>query len=921
MGVRVFLVPCSVFLASLGVYVLTLSPGPTLWDGGELALCAEGLDVGHPPGAPLVWLLLGLAVKLGALCGLEPAYSCNLAHAAVTALAAALLALCARELLAHNREPQGEATKLAPCLTAGLSWALFDSVWTNANGVEVYGFAAALAFAMLLTALRFRRAGNPRLLLLFALLAGLAAVVHPLAWTILPAAAFPLLAHTLRRRHWLLRITLPPLLGLAATAALYWLAGGRYHDAGLIADVLAVNSLGLPVGAGLVAAAFLWPLLLLLLAVVTRKSKLFLVPCSLFLATLGFAAQSLVLLRARCNPPVSIARPDDAQRLLDYLHRDMYGPRPWLLGPTCASKPTDVLQETALRLQAGRYVAGQRTVGYEYDSLRWLPRMWDPDSAAVVAACAWAGIDGRETGRQPTLAEELRFLARCQVGHYWLRYLGWNLLGRQNDRLGHGGRLEGNWQSGIAPLDRLHLGHALYEGGEQGATRLWGLPLLLLLAGVMLMLSRGQGTLLILCATMLLLVPAALVVLLNMPPLEPRERDYVYIIALAGAALPIANAVYQLALIIWNRLRSHVVGYTVALFPPLVLALGGWRAHDRSQDTYPAVVAQTLVQLTPPGGLLLTAGDLWTYPVWHALRAEGAEKSRVATADVKLLGEWWYPRQGMGGVQTPSNAEIPPTCFVIPAYRDTATLEQARHATNADGSEYRYLATNNLRLSRRTLHLTTPALTPADQLLLRLLHDGRPALFAPGALTDGLGLEPYIARVGGLAFLLPDSAPATHLHEHTLRLLEAAFNASGRGAGAPNSDELELLEALGLRHIANAVADSALANADPQAALHALGCALQWLPPSRTPTDTATYHSLSLLHRCGEARLARRLLAEGITRLCQSLEAAADIERQWPGQGATIAARLLDPMKAAIQAANDTGNDDLAMALADFHAR
>src|SRR5690625_1950214 len=46
-----------VFLTALILYVLTMAPTTSFWDAGEFIAVAHGLQVNHPPGAPLYTLL------------------------------------------------------------------------------------------------------------------------------------------------------------------------------------------------------------------------------------------------------------------------------------------------------------------------------------------------------------------------------------------------------------------------------------------------------------------------------------------------------------------------------------------------------------------------------------------------------------------------------------------------------------------------------------------------------------------------------------------------------------------------------------------------------------------------------------------------------------------------------------------------
>ncbi|MEJ1853191.1 hypothetical protein SMA66_24890, partial [Escherichia coli] len=51
--------------------------------------------------------------------------------------------------------------------------------------------------------------------------------------------------------------------------------------------------------------------------------------------------------------------------------------------------------------------------------------------------------------KKPTFGQSLDYFITFQNGHYFVRYLMWNFVGRQNDLEGHMENTNGNWISGI----------------------------------------------------------------------------------------------------------------------------------------------------------------------------------------------------------------------------------------------------------------------------------------------------------------------------------------------------------------------------------------------------------------------------------------------------------------------------------------
>jgi hypothetical protein len=85
-----------VFAAALAVYLATLAPTVTFVDGGELIVAAGYLGVAHPPGTPLYLMLAHLFTLLPVG---NVAWRVNFASALFAALASAMTALLATELL------------------------------------------------------------------------------------------------------------------------------------------------------------------------------------------------------------------------------------------------------------------------------------------------------------------------------------------------------------------------------------------------------------------------------------------------------------------------------------------------------------------------------------------------------------------------------------------------------------------------------------------------------------------------------------------------------------------------------------------------------------------------------------------------------------------------------------------------------
>jgi len=122
---------------------------------------------------------------------------------------------------------------------------------------------------------------------------------------------------------------------------------------------------------------------------------------------------------------------------------------------------------------------------------------------------------------------------------------------------------------------------------------------------------------------------------------EARERDYFYALAFWGWGLWLGIG----AVAIMRRLQGKV---WLAAAVPLVLVAGNWSAVTRA--TWPdrlltTAIAGELLENVPANGLLLTAGDNDTYPLWYR-QAVGPLRADVQVVVMSLLPANWYLREG-----------------------------------------------------------------------------------------------------------------------------------------------------------------------------------------------------------------------------------------------------------------------------------
>lgn len=142
------LAPRTAFALLVAVYVATLAPSVTLWDGGEFLSAIATLGVPHPPGTPL--FVFAAAAWTRVVPWIELPVAVHLASALVTAAGIALLARAFLRRL-------GGLSVAAGLLVAGLA----GSVWQSATEAEVYGWSLLLSGCMVVLGMRAGEAEEP----------------------------------------------------------------------------------------------------------------------------------------------------------------------------------------------------------------------------------------------------------------------------------------------------------------------------------------------------------------------------------------------------------------------------------------------------------------------------------------------------------------------------------------------------------------------------------------------------------------------------------------------------------------------------------------------------------------------------------------------------------------------------------------
>ena len=254
--------------------------------------------------------------------------------------------------------------------------------------------------------------------------------------------------------------------------------------------------------------------------------------------------------------------------------------------------------------------------------------------------------------QMPKMTDNLRYFFDYQLNYMYFRYFFWNFVGRQNDLQGQipGDRSCGNWESGIKFLDIIRLGDQSeapdYISHSKAKNHYFFLPLLLGLLGLVFQFDRDKrGSWIVFL--MFFMTGIAIVLYLNQPPYQVRERDYAYAGSFYMFSIWIGLGVA--ALYQWvtelskgKAEKAAAVGASVlCLGVPALMAEENWDDHDRSNRFTSTEMATNYLNSVGPNGFLITHGDNDTFPLWYAQEIEGV-RTDVRVVNTSLLGTDWY---------------------------------------------------------------------------------------------------------------------------------------------------------------------------------------------------------------------------------------------------------------------------------------
>ena len=662
-----------VFIISVGIYLSTLEPTVSFWDCGEFISGASKLEVCHAPGNPLFLLIGRIASMLAGSNRSHVALMINGSSALASALTIMFLfwtiTWFGRKILspAWAISNNHKIVILGAAFIGSMAYAVSDSFWFSAVEAEVYAMSSLFIAVIFWCIIKWEEAmetsDSSRWLLLLAYLFGLGICVHLLNLLAIPSIV---VLYYLRKYPVNWKNTLKAIaISIIILGFIFIVIIPGIPKLCSWFELIAVNGLGMPFNTGYFLGLCFIVLLIfggLIYSYKNRRVWLFNSIIYASFVILGFSTYGVIVIRSHDNPPIDMNNPEDPFALQYYLNREQYEKRDLFYGPSYASPIIDSKERSSYERLGKKYISYPLNPSYIYDegSLMLFPRMASNAPEHVEAYKQWVNSKGKhyfrtnQNGQQedillPTFGENLTFFVRYQLGFMYFRYLMWNFSGRQNDILGHGSLIHGNWVTGIPVIDNILVGPQdklpASLKNNPGRNTYFLLPFIVGLIGLFYHYKVDKGNFIVL-GLLFFFTGIAIVLYLNEVPVVPRERDYVSVGSFYAFAIWIGIGVIG----IWRFLEKQIkiksgIAVAIALAftasVPVIMANQNWDDHDRSHRYAVLEYARNYLESCDPNAILFTNADNDTYPLWYAQEVEGIRRDIQIVLTPYLSADWY----------------------------------------------------------------------------------------------------------------------------------------------------------------------------------------------------------------------------------------------------------------------------------------
>jgi MFS family permease len=630
------------------VYIFTAEATASFWDTGEFIASAYKLQLPHPPGAPLFVLLGRFFIILFG--GNNPAFAVNVMSAVVSGFTILFLYWTithfGRKLLVGlNVEPTVSQSYsiMAAGVVGALAYTFSDSFWYSAVEGEVYALSSFFTALVFWAMLKWERADDAagenavfrsradRWIIFIFFMMGLSIGVHLLNLLTIPAIVmiyyYKRYNYTRKSAIWAFIIGCI-ITGIVQVVAIQWTVkfAGKF-------DIWFVNGLGLPFFSGFIFFFILLGLLVWFgLRMADKRSWSFLrlgLWCFIFMM-IGYSTYVTTLIRSNANPAIDMNNVDNPISLVYYLGREQYGEAPLVYGPHFqAEYEYEASGQVKLKEGAMRYVKGKNEyipIGkrqepvYNSRDMQLFPRVWDRsnDQQHADFYADWLGLERTENQQSgevsyeaPSYADNINWFITYQMGHMYWRYFMWNFAGKQNDIQGFGNKRDGNWISGIPFIDNARLGDQSKMPDSlrhnKANNKLFLLPFILGILGCVYHFIKDRRDWIV---TFLLFffTGLAVVLYLNQPGNQPRERDYAFVGSFYAFAIWIGLSVIALVRIVreWDDRQTvlntlifgSIASFVIGLLSNTTTTFGGAFLSSLLLAVIYAIVAAALIYIS-----------------------------------------------------------------------------------------------------------------------------------------------------------------------------------------------------------------------------------------------------------------------------------------------------------------------------------
>ncbi len=640
-----------IFVISTLVYILTVEQTASFWDPGEFIAVSYKLQVPHPPGAPFMLLVYRMFGFLAMGDPLQVAYWMNIGSALFAGFTILFLfwsiTLMGKRLFSvvEGEETKGQTISLMGAgMVGALVYTFSDSFWFSAVEAEVYAMSSFFTAIVIWAFLKWDVIKDPkeenRWMVFIAYLVGLSIGVHLLNLVTLPALALI---------YYFKKYPNPSLKGAFFAMFLGGIAliiinnliiPGLPSLAGAM-EIWMVNSMGLPFGSGIIffALLFISALVIAFRISIQREMAVFnTILLSLTFILIGYGSYALIVVRSNQDPIINENAPKDIISYVSYLKREQYGYRPLLHGQYFTATLTDQEEGDPI------YMKGKNSYEIvDYD----LKNTYDPEKTTILPRIystqeshkrIYRAKLGLKEGQEPTFGDNLFFMFSHQLGHMYWRYFLWNFSGRESDFS------DANWL-GIA--DAFSDKYPEYITDNKAHNNYLMLPLILGLVGFFFQAKKDQKYFYV-NLMLFLMMGVVLVLYLNSPPIEPRERDYIYVgsfyafaIWIGLGALALAHGLNKFTK---NLSTAGIVATLLTLPVAGLMASENWDDHNRKGRYFSVDAARNFLASCAPNAILFTGGDNDTFPLWYVQEVENF-RTDVRVIVLSYFDTDWYVEQ------------------------------------------------------------------------------------------------------------------------------------------------------------------------------------------------------------------------------------------------------------------------------------